>query len=207
MQNENVDQTTAIVEAGESRPITPILSIYRSSNDTHGSTVTLQAVRERILDGKRGLDEKTRYCNVTAITDTKVYKVYKEKNLPAVTFSGTFPKGKRKAQHLIRHSGYITIDVDGLTAKQIASLLAELAQMPHVVMAFISPSGKGIKVIVRVNPIPTNDIEHKGAYQACLDFFEDLADEYGLKWTQPVRTAHGSATSHTIHLRYITRTQ
>ena len=50
--------------------------------------------------------------------------------------------------------------------------------MPHVVLAFISPSGKGIKVIVRVNPIPTNDIEHKGAYQACLDFFEDLADEY-----------------------------
>ena len=156
-----------------------MLSVYRSSNDTHGSTVTLQAVRERILDGKRGLDEKTRYCNATAITDTKVYKGYKEKNLPAVTFSGTFPKGKRKAQHLIRHSGYITIDVDSLTAEQISSLLAELAQMPHVVMAFISPSGKGIKVIVRVNPIPTNDLEHKGAYQACLDFFEDLADEYG----------------------------
>ena len=178
MKNENVDQTTAIVEAGETRPITPILSIYRSSNDTHGSTVTLQAIKERILDGKRGLDEKTRYCNALAITNAPAYKIYKEKNLPAVTFSGTFPKGKRKAQHLIRHSGYITIDVDGLTANQIASLLAELAQMPHVVLAFISPSGKGIKVIVRVNPIPTNDIEHKGAYQACLDFFEDLADEY-----------------------------
>ena len=185
MKNENVDQTTAIVEAGETRPITPserilapLLSVYRSSNDTQGSTVTLQAIKERILDGKRELDEKTRYCNALAITDAPAYKIYKEKNLPAVTFSGTFPKGKRKAQHLIRHSGYITIDVDGLTANQIASLLAELAQMPHIVMAFISPSGKGIKVIVRVNPIPTNDIEHKGAYQACLDFFEDLADEY-----------------------------
>ena len=178
MKNENVDQTTAIVEAGETRPITPILSIYRSSNDTQGSTVTLQAIKERILDGKRGLDEKTRYCNATAITDPPAYKIYKEKNLPAVTFSGTFPKGKRKAQHLIRHNGYITIDVDGLTAEQIASLLAELAQMPHVVMAFISPSGKGIKVIVRVDPIPQNALEHKGAYQACLDFFEDLADEY-----------------------------
>ena len=119
MKNENADQTTAIVEAGETRPITPILSIYRSSNDTHGSTVTLQAIKERILDGKRELDEKTRYCNALAITDPPAYKIYKEKNLPAVTFSGTFPKGKRKAQHLIRHSGYITIDVDGLTANQI----------------------------------------------------------------------------------------
>ena len=178
MQNENVDQTTAIVEAGETRPITPILSIYRSSNDTQGSTVTLQAIKERILDGKRGLDEKTRYCNALAITDPPAYKIYKEKNLPAVTFSGTFPKGKRKAQHLIRHSGYITIDIDGLLPSQIPDLLAKLAQMPHVVLAFISPSGLGIKVIVRVNPIPTNDIEHKGAYQACLNFFEDLADEY-----------------------------
>ena len=175
-EHENTE--TAIAKISEARPITPILSIYRSSNDTHGSTVTLQAVRERILDGKRGLDEKTRYCHATATTDSKAYKIYKETSLPAVTFSGTFPKGKRKAQHLIRHSSFITIDIDGLLPSQIPDLLAELAQMPHVVLAFISPSGLGIKVIVRVNPIPTNDIEHKGAYQACLDFFEDLADEY-----------------------------
>ena len=30
-----------------------------------------------------------------------------------------------------------------------------------------------------MDPIPTNDLEHKGAYQACLDFFEDLAQEFG----------------------------
>ena len=185
MQNENVDQTTAIVEAGETRPITPserilapLLSVYRNSKDTQGSVVTLEAVRQRILDGKRGLDEKTRYCNALVITDPPAYKIYKEKQLPAVTFSGTFPKGKRKAQHLIRHSEYITVDIDGLPPEQIPYLLAELAQMPHVVLAFVSPSGIGIKVIVRVYPIPTNDLEHKGAYQACLDFFEVLADEY-----------------------------
>ena len=155
-----------------------MLSVYRDSSDTHGSTVTLQAVSERIRDGKRGLDEKTRYCNATATTDPKAYKAYKEKELPAVTFSGTFPKGKRKAQHLIRHSSLITIDIDGLLPSQIPDLLAELSQMQHVVLAFISPSGLGIKMIVRVDPIPLNDLEHKGAYQACLDFFEPLATEY-----------------------------
>ena len=159
----------------------PILSIYRNSHDTHGTTVTLQAVRERVLDGKRELDEKTRYCNATATTAPQAYKVYKEENLPAVTFSGTFPKGKRKAQHLAVHSGLVTIDIDGLLPSQIPQLLAELAQMPHVVLAFISPSGLGIKVIVRVDPIPTNDLEHKGAYQACLDFFENLTLEYGFE--------------------------
>ena len=155
-----------------------MLSVYRNSNDTHGSTVTLEAAIERIHDGKHGLDEKTRYCHATATTDPKAYKIYKETSLPAVTFSGTFPKGKRKAQHLIDHSSLITIDIDGLLPSQIPDLLAELAQMQHVVLAFISPSGLGIKVIVRVDPIPANDLEHKGAYQACLDFFESLAEEY-----------------------------
>ena len=157
------------------------VKVYRNSKDTHGSIVTLQAVRERILDGKRGLDEKTRYCNATATTDPQAYKPYKETQLPAVTFSGIFPKGKRKAQHLVDHSGLITIDIDGLPQEQIPDLLAELAQMPHVVLAFVSPSGLGIKVIVRVDPIPANDLEHKGAYQACLDFFEDLASEYSFE--------------------------
>ena len=73
----------------------------------------------------------------------------------------------------------MTLDIDGLTAEQIPELLAALAQNPYVRFAFVSPSGVGIKVIVRVDPIPTNDLEHKGAYQACLDFFDDLATEYG----------------------------
>ena len=155
------------------------VSVYRNSYDTAGVTASLDAVIQRIKTGDKGLDEKTRYCNALAITEPKAYKAYKEKELPAVTFSGTFPKGKRKAQHLAQHSGNITIDIDGLTAEQIPALLAELAQMPHIAIAFISPSAEGIKVVVRVDPIPQNDLEHKGAYAACLDFFDDLTEEYG----------------------------
>ena len=155
-----------------------MLSEYRNSYDTTGTTVTLEAIIERVLDGKRGLDEKTRMCNILASTDLDAYKTYKEEELPAVTFSGTFPKKKRKAQYISQHSELITIDIDGLTPEQIPALLAELAQMPHIVLAFVSPSGLGIKAVVRVDPIPQNDLEHKGAYQACFDFFEDLASEY-----------------------------
>ena len=157
------------------------LSIYKNTTDTSGRVVTLSAVIKRIRDGARGLSEKTRYCNALAPTAPKKYKAYKEKNLPAVTFSGIFPKRKRQAVHLATHSGLITIDIDGLPPSMIPDLLAELAQMPHVVLAFVSPSGLGLKVIVRVDPIPQDDIEHKGAYQACLDFFEDLSVEYGFE--------------------------
>lgn len=162
---------------------TPVsrLSIYKNTKDTTGRLVTLSAVIKRIRDGARGLSEKTRISNALAPTTPKKYKAYKEKNLPAVTFSGIFPKRKRQAVHLATHSGLITIDIDGLPPSMIPDLLAELAQMPHVVLAFVSPSGLGIKVIVRVDPIPQDDIEHKGAYQACLDFFEDLSVEYGFE--------------------------
>ena len=54
----------------------------------------------------------------------------------------------------------------------------ELAQNPYIVLAFVSPSGQGIKAVVRVNPVPQNDMEHKGAWKACKDFFDDLATEY-----------------------------
>ena len=154
------------------------VSVYRNSYDIAGITASLDAVIKRIQIGDKGLDEKTRYCNALAITEPKKYKAYKEKELPAVTFSGTFPKGQRKAQRLLHHSGQVIIDIDGLTTEQIPYLLAELAQMPQVVLAFVSPSGLGIKVVVSVDPIPRNDLEHKGAYQACLDFFDDLATEY-----------------------------
>ena len=156
----------------------PKVSIYEKANDKQGKVTTLSEVIERIRTGADGLDGTTRYLNVISQTDPATYKIEKEK-LKAFTPSGTFPPYKRKAKHLLAHSGKIIIDIDGLTPGQIADLLAELAQMPHVVLAFVSPSGKGIKVLVRVNPIPRNDLEHKGAYQACLDFFEDLTEEYG----------------------------
>ena len=156
----------------------PKVSIYEKANDKQGKVTTLSEVIERIRTGADGLDGTTRYLNVISQTDPATYKIEKEK-LKAFTPSGTFPPYKRKAKHLLAHSAHIIIDIDRLTPGQIADLLAELAQMPHVVLAFVSPSGTGIKVLVRVDPIPRNDLEHKGAYQACLDFFEDLTEEYG----------------------------
>ena len=82
---------------------------------------------------------------------------------------------------MTRHSGYIVLDTDGLTDAQIPEILAALAQHPNVRLAFISPSGAGIKVLVPVNPVPVDDLEHKGAYQACLEIFDELADEYGFE--------------------------
>ena len=152
------------------------MSIYQNSTDTIGTVVPFSAVIRRIQDGGRELDEKTKHCQKLASTKNDFYRQYKALNLPAVTFSGTFPGGKRQAAHILQHSGFITIDIDNLSL--IPDLLACFAQMSEVVLAFVSPSGMGIKVIVSVDPVPANADEHKGAYQACLAFFSNLATEF-----------------------------
>ena len=158
-----------------------MLSVYRNAYDTAGTTVTFEAIIEHIRDGKRGLNEKTRMCRILAATAPEAYKLYKEKELPAVTFAGIFPKKQRKAEALALHSGDIVIDIDGLTPNQIVDLLAFFAQHPYIKLAFISPSGRGIKIVVSVTPVPKNDAEHKTAWHACVDFFENESEEYGFE--------------------------
>ena len=154
------------------------ISAYKNAHDTTGVTVSLNAAINRIRDGNRDLDEKTKHCHVLAHTDKDKYRDYKAKALPAVTFSGTFPRGKRRANQLQQHSRLITLDIDALPANTIPDLLAHLAQMPQIQLAFVSPSAEGIKAIIPVNPIPRDADEHKGAYEACRDFFDDLATEF-----------------------------
>ena len=106
-------------------------------------------------------------------------EAYKEKSqLPAVTFSGVFPTNKRKSHAIAQHSGLITLDIDGLNPADIGYILTALASMPEVLIAFVSPSGAGIKAVVSVDPIPVDAIEHRGAWQACADRFDDLAMQY-----------------------------
>ncbi|MCG9133857.1 PriCT-2 domain-containing protein [Candidatus Poribacteria bacterium] len=157
------------------------LSVYRNAKDTTGATYSFDAVAKRIRDGKHGLAEKTRICNALAENDPDAYKKYKERELPAVIFAGTFPKGKRRAEHLQTHSGHVVLDIDDPPPNDIPLLLSKFAQHPHVKLAFISPSGASFKVVCVVDPVPANAAEHKATWQACVDVFQPLAEEYGFK--------------------------
>ena len=97
------------------------------------------------------------------------YKSFK-RNLPAVTPSGTFSPA-RKAEMLVQHSGLVVIDFDALD--DVAQCKNALAALPCVALVFISPSGKGVKPFVAVDPIPANDAEHKLAFQAVERFLQD----------------------------------
>jgi len=95
--------------------------------------------------------------------------------LPAVMFSGTF--SKRSSKNLKQHSGMICMDFDKLDNPE--EYLDQLRFDPHVVMAFISPSGKGLKVVMA---IPPQEDTHREAFESCKRYmatYELEADESG----------------------------
>lgn len=98
------------------------ISIYNGVNDTKGVTADFDAIVQRIKTGARGLDEKTKMCNILAQTDPKAYDKEKVK-LPAVTWAGTFTQ--RGSKYLIDHSGYVVLDIDDTL--DVGSVIADFA--------------------------------------------------------------------------------
>ncbi|THD66439.1 hypothetical protein E7Z59_11575 [Robertkochia marina] len=78
-------------------------------------------------------------------TDKEVRGNIKRSRIPAVTLSGIFTE--RNSRGLQQHSGLMQIDIDSLTDYQ--KVFDQLKQDPYTYVCFRSPSGSGIKVIVK----------------------------------------------------------
>lgn len=90
-----------------------------------------------------------------------------KKQLPCICFSGKFLR--REDSALTQHSGLIILDFDKVDDP--AARREGFRQYPFVVAAFISPSGKGVKVLVRIPAIAS---QHKGHFTALRKLFPDL---------------------------------
>jgi hypothetical protein len=72
-----------------------------------------------------------------------------KKMLPAICFSGTF--NKRADNALLEHSGLICLDFDGYQKqKELLQDKENLSKDKYVYSVFISPSGNGLKVLVKI---------------------------------------------------------
>lgn len=90
-------------------------------------------------------------------------------NLPGYCFSGTF--SNRSAIGLKKHSGLITLDFDKYDTQQEAiDFKNSVCDIDFVFAAFISPGGKGVKVLVKV---PAVESDHKLYYNALVEYFNN----------------------------------
>jgi len=82
-----------------------------------------------------------------------------KKQLPAICFSGKF--NKRSDDSIVEHSGIICLDFDGyVNQKELLQEKETLSKSKYVYSVFISPSGNGLKVLVRIPPDPSNHVNY-----------------------------------------------
>ena len=86
---------------------------------------------------------------------------------PGFSFSGIFER--RGKDRLIRHSGIMAIDIDHLDG-DVFSEKERLMKNPYVYSVFLSISGKGLKVLVKV-PESLDAESHKLYYRAIAEDF------------------------------------
>lgn len=91
-----------------------------------------------------------------------------KKQLKGFTVSGTFNNG-RSIDKIETYSQYVILDIDKLSETRLKELVNLTHLAPYTYASFISPSGNGIKVIVKVN---TNKEQHKEAYKQVVAYYE-----------------------------------
>lgn len=100
--------------------------------------------------------------------DTKKAADAHKKALDYVTFSGTF-NPTRLAANLTAHSGLIVLDFDGVA--DVALLRIQFQADPYVAACFVSPSGKGLKCVVKCKVTEHN---HKAVFADLAAYFNNV---------------------------------
>lgn len=139
--------------------VTIFKDVYDKTNPHY---LTIQQALSRIQDGKSS----------TLISDIRDGESEKKKTLPVVCWSGEFTK--RTDDSLFEHSGFIVLDFDHV---DVESTKASLAIDDYIYSCWTSPSGNGVKALVRV----TNPERHRDHFRALVKYFER---QYGLEVDQ-----------------------
>ena len=109
---------------------------------------------------------------------TKVYKGDKEakKQLPCIIFAGEF--SKRNSKSLLTASNFAVLDFDNTKDsntpfEDATALRNDLKEDAYIYSAWLSPSLKGVKALVKI-PTVENDEEYKKYYLALLVAYPEL---------------------------------
>jgi hypothetical protein len=152
-----------------------MITIYRHFGETLQPNYRhIDSILARIRDGKSAIPVNfARDC----YGDQILYNDIK-KRLPCILFSGRF--NRRSIDGLIEHSGYIALDFDKFTdPAELALWRDNLDADEYTYSVFTSPSGRGLKCVVKIPPEVEN---HKGyfrglqAYYNCQYFDPNVFD-------------------------------
>lgn len=141
-----------------------MITYFKSINETDRPFyVDVDVAIERIKFGKsKDIVKKIRSA------ETKEERNNIKKQLPSILFSGEF--SRRADNAIINHSGLICIDFDGFKDdEELQKMRMHLFNDKYTYCLFISPSGDGLKVLVR---IPSDALNHKNYFLALEKYYD-----------------------------------
>ena len=137
-----------------------------SLNGSNNRIVEVQKVLEQIKIGfwKEQIEDIQYHINNGDIKQANGLK----SKLPAFTISATYT-GKRTKENVESYSGLLHLDYDKLD--NIQDVKSKIISNPYTYAAFVSPSGKGLKVLVKCD----NDLStHTYAFNALRSYYDNL---------------------------------
>jgi hypothetical protein len=145
--------------------MTHTVTIFQSIRDTDTPIYRdLHVILDRIKEGAGATKDLVKKIR---LEKRKPERQELKKQLPAICFSGTF--NKRTDASLLQHSGLICLDFDGYTKqKELLQDKENLSKNKYVFSVFISPSGNGLKVLVK---IPADAENHTSFFNSLEKYF------------------------------------
>jgi len=137
-----------------------------SFNGSNVRIVEVQKVLEEIKTErwKKQIDEVRHHISNGDTKEADSIKL----RLPAFTISATF-KESRKKENVDSYTGLLHLDYDKL--KDVEGLKAKIISIPFTYAVFISPSGKGLKVLVKSDNRLSS---HNFAFNALRNYYDEI---------------------------------
>ena len=145
--------------------MTQEITIFKSIKDTDTPFYRdVRVILNRIKDGSEATKDLVKRIRSEK---RKPERQELKKLLPAICFSGTF--NKRTDASLMQHSGLICLDFDGyVKSKDLLQDKETLSKNKYVFSVFVSPSGNGLKVLVK---IPADAENHTNYFNSLEKYF------------------------------------
>jgi hypothetical protein len=103
-----------------------------------------------VLIGIRGGEWRPQVERLRALPVDSSAQRRAKTQLPFVVWAGEF--SRRDSNSLLRHSGLVGVDLDGLDARSTRNVMHVALDDPHCAAAFRSARGEGVRLLIRVPP-------------------------------------------------------
>ncbi len=150
-------------------PINISITHFKNALTKEATPFTVEAAIE-VIKGD-ALENKT---NQYRLENGKKRDAMKKTHFPAVCWSASqYKNNQRAANNCEQHSGLICIDIDKLSEFDYNKLIQLLPLDEYTFIMFTSPSGYGIKVIIKIS----DTFQHLELFNGYSQYF---LQEYGI---------------------------